>query len=202
MVMVFTTGMIVLATRPFFLAFASALPLLASFLKFFVLASIGDVIGQRLQTKEWTIPPKIGYKAIIWGLIGVVIYWMFQIYPYGVYLLQQDGLLPFAGNDIVKAFLISLIMNYTFAPTMMSVHRMTDTYLNERAKGNKRSFVETVNTVDWGTFYKFILFRTIPLFWVPAHTITFLLPSEYRIIFAAVLGIVLGLLLSFSNKTK
>ena len=202
MMIVFTGLMIFLVTTNQFLTLASEYPLITSFLKFFVLASIGDVIGFRMKEKEWGIPPKLFYKAIIWGIIGIVIYLMFQIYPYGVYLLQEDGILPFAGNDIAKAFFISLIMNYTFAPTMMSIHRITDTWLNERAKGHKLSFVDTINTVNWGTFFKFILLRTIPLFWIPAHTITFLLPPQYRIIFAAVLGIVLGLLLSLGNKTK
>jgi uncharacterized integral membrane protein len=38
--------------------------------------------------------------------------------------------------------------------------------------------------------------KTIPLFWYPAHTITFLLPAGFQVLFAAVLGIVLGVLLS------
>jgi hypothetical protein len=36
------------------------------------------------------------------------------------------------------------------------------------------------------------------LFWIPAQTITFLLPEEFRALFAAVLGIVLGVLLAIA----
>jgi len=43
---------------------------------------------------------------------------------------------------------------------------------------------------------------TIPFFWIPAHTITFLLPGEYRILFAAVLGIVLGVFLAVATMKK
>jgi hypothetical protein len=190
------------AASDLFLGFAGSYPIVASFMKFFVLASIGDVIGLKLQTKKWTIPVKFFYKAIVWGLIGVVIYLMFQIYPTGVVYLQKQKVLPFEGIEIATAFFISLIMNYTFAPTMMAVHRISDTYLNERARGSIRTFQGTINTIDWGRFYTFTLFRTIPLFWVPAHTITFLLPPEYRVLFAAILGIVLGILLSFTNRVK
>jgi hypothetical protein len=49
--------------------------------------------------------------------------------------------------------------------------------------------------VQWGFVFK----KTIPLFWYPAHTLTFLLPAEYRILFAALLGIVLGVLLSVAS---
>jgi hypothetical protein len=44
--------------------------------------------------------------------------------------------------------------------------------------------------------------KTIPLFWYPAHTITFLLPAEQRVLFAALLGIVLGVLLAVSTKKR
>ena len=43
-----------------------------------------------------------------------------------------------------------------------------------------------------------ILKWTIPLFWIPAQTITFLLPEDYRVLFAAFLSIVLGVLLAIA----
>ncbi len=42
--------------------------------------------------------------------------------------------------------------------------------------------------------------KTIPLFWIPAHTITFLLPEEFRVLFAAVLSVMLGVLLSLGSR--
>ena len=38
--------------------------------------------------------------------------------------------------------------------------------------------------------------KTIPFFWIPAHTITFLLAPQYQVLFAALLGVMLGILLS------
>ncbi|HRZ79119.1 MAG TPA: Mpv17/PMP22 family protein, partial [bacterium] len=41
--------------------------------------------------------------------------------------------------------------------------------------------------------------KTIPLFWIPAHTITFLLPENHRVLFAAILGVVLGVFLAIAS---
>jgi hypothetical protein len=38
------------------------------------------------------------------------------------------------------------------------------------------------------------------MFWIPAHTITFMLPVSLRILFAAALGIVLGIILALASQ--
>jgi hypothetical protein len=40
---------------------------------------------------------------------------------------------------------------------------------------------------------------TILWFWIPAHTITFCLPAEFRIIMAAGLSVCLGAILAFAK---
>jgi prepilin signal peptidase PulO-like enzyme (type II secretory pathway) len=45
-----------------------------------------------------------------------------------------------------------------------------------------------------------VVLKTIPLFWIPVHTITFMLPPHYRVVIAAYLSIVLGVFLVYSNK--
>ena len=197
-----TGGMIVLATRPFFLSFASNYKYIGGFIKFFFLASLGDIIGSRIKNKVWSIPKGFIYKAIVWGVIGVLIVMMFTLYDQGVTFLESNNYLPNTGYIIVHALFVSTIMNLTFGPMMMAFHRITDTFIEERVSGNKVSFIDTVNKVNWPAFISFVVFKTIPLFWIPAHTITFILPSEYRVIFAALLGIVLGLLLGMFNNEK
>lgn len=39
-------------------------------------------------------------------------------------------------------------------------------------------------------------------FWIPAHTITFLLPPDYQVLFAALLGIALGTILAIAGMKK
>jgi len=49
--------------------------------------------------------------------------------------------------------------------------------------------------VQWNFVFK----KTIPFFWYPAHTITFLLPVDYQVLFAAILGIALGTILAMAS---
>jgi len=114
---------------------------------------------------------------------------------------------------LLRAFYISAIMNLTFAPVFMASHRITDTWIDarfarEKVAGNVTGKVagkgitvsKAIATIDWGGFMKFVVGKTIPLFWIPAHTITFLLPDTYKVIFAASLSIVLGLILSIAKS--
>lgn len=201
-VVFFTSLIIYLITRDFFLTFAAKYDLAGGFIKFFILASIGDFVGIRLRDKQWKIPKNIILKAIVWGLIGVVIVLTFGIYYNGVIYLQQNNILPFYESKLALAFFTSLLMNISFAPTMMAFHRMSDTYLNFKYDKKNISFLGTINEIDWNQFIRVVIFKTIPFFWIPAHTITFILPNEYRIIFAAVLGIFLGLLLGLFGSKK
>lgn len=200
-VLLVTLSLIFIVTRDFFLNFASDYKILGGFTKFFVLATIGDFIAIRIKNKKWEVPSYILVKAFVWGLIGVSIVLMFTIYPVGIQSLQNNNVLPFDGNTFFFALFVSISMNFTYAPTMMAFHRVTDTYLSLRKTNKSVSLNETLGSINWRQFIKFSVFKTIPFFWVPAHTITFLLPEEFRIIFAAILGIFLGLILGiFSNK--
>ncbi len=195
LVALLTVILVFTVTREFFLNFASNNPLIGGFIKFFILASIGDFIGARLTNKQWIIPKNMFFKALVWGFIGIVIVFMFKIFPAGIVELQSKNILPFAGNNFATALFISIFMNLTFAPTMMAFHRISDTYFD-----GAESISAAIKKVDWSKFVNFVVFKTIPIFWIPAHTITFLLNPEYQVIFAAVLGIVLGLILSLFKK--
>ena len=52
-----------------------------------------------------------------------------------------------------------------------------------------------LKSVNWDVMWRLVLFRTVLFFWIPVHTITFLLPEAFRVLFAALLGAVLGLIL-------
>jgi len=90
-------------------------------------------------------------------------------------------------------------MNLTFGPVFMAAHRITDVYIDKRYSGQKMPVTGIITQIDWGRFIKEIVCVTIPVFWIPAHTVTFLLPGQYRVLFAASLSIVLGLILSFAK---
>jgi hypothetical protein len=192
--------LLVPATHQVFVALTAAHPYLIGFAKFFVLATMGELLALRIVTGAWAAPKGLLPRAVIWGLLGMVIVLIFDVFAGGVMGTLKKGLLPGADSKLAFAFFVSAIMNLTFAPTMMLAHRMTDTWLDLRYEGKPTAAADIVARIDWKGFVSFVLFKTIPIFWIPAHTITFLLPPEYRVLMAAMLSIALGAILAFAKK--
>lgn len=189
--------LVVPATHQVFVGFTGNHPYPAAFIKFGILATMGEMLAMRINQKDWVIPKGIIYRFLIWGLIGMVITLMFQIFIGGIHFAQEKGYLVGQGSTALTAFLISLIMNFTFAPTFMAFHKFTDTAIDMYYEGKtKMSVTQVAERIDWKGFIGFVVLKTIPFFWVPAHFITFLLPSEYRVLFAAALSLALGVLLA------
>ena len=173
------------------------------FIKFAILATMGELLALRLAHRAWKRPVGMVYKTAVWGLIGVMITFMFAFYSAGVSAIIAnsninlgDGLF----STIFPAFLTSLLMNLTFGIVFMGFHRITDTYIELRVSQNKPSLQELIKAIRWDTFISFVVLKTIPLFWIPAHTLTFMLPPAYRVVVAAYLSIILGAILVSAKK--
>ena len=203
MVFAFLLLMLVPPTATFYQSANTSHPYLAAFVKFMFLATMGELLALRIRHKHWKRPAYLWARALIWGFLGAMIAMAFQLFNAGVIALTKNGWLPFGEFKLAIAFFTSTLMNIWFAPAFMLFHRCTDTFLDLRKESGKRpSIKEITTTIDWTIFVRFVLLRTIPFFWIPAHTINFLLPSEFRVLVAAVLSIVLGLLLAFANRNK
>lgn len=191
-------------THQLFISTTSAHPYIMGFFKFAILSIMGEFLAIRLVSGKWQLVKGILPKMLVWGLLGMAIVLMFALYTGGVDSAAAKGLVytGYPNIKILRALYISAIMNLTFGPVFMAAHRITDTWIDARFSGNKISVSQTISTIDWSTFMKFVVGKTIPLFWIPAHTITFLLPDQYRVIFAASLSIFLGLILSFAKMKK
>ena len=191
-------------THVIFVEATTAHPYIGGFLKFALLATMGEMLVGRLAKGHWSKAPGFIGRVVIWGLLGMVITLIFQIFAGGVNYAFSSGYLLGQNSPFVVAFMISLTMNLTFAPTMMAFHRFTDTYLDLKYGESvaKPSVKQVVERIDWNGFVSFVLLKTVPFFWVPAHTITFLLPPEYRVLVAAMLSIALGLLLTMAKRKK
>ncbi len=197
---------IIPSSREFYEAAYYFYPALVSFIKFAVLATFGEMAGARIRSGKY-LPEGFGIvpKALVWGVLGVAISFAFRIFAVGVrsfpvFTNSETFLFVF-----LKAFTVSFFMNIFFAPAMMLAHKITDQHIADE-KGHFRfsrfNTAEILKKIDWDIFWGFLMKKTIPLFWIPAHTITFLLPEEFRTLFAAILGIVLGILLSLGSKKK
>ncbi|WP_459908087.1 hypothetical protein [Desulfotomaculum defluvii] len=189
------------ASREIFRGLSAEHPFSMGFVKFVFLATVGELIAARISNGLWLLPPKILARALIWGLIGAVLAFMLKIYSGGVKVALAAGVLPGAESLFLKALLTSAVMNITFGPVMMGFHKMTDKYLELKARGAGQLDVKAVaRATDWEGFISFVVLRTIPIFWIPAHTITFMLPAEYQTMMAAALSIALGIILSLREK--
>ena len=109
----------------------------------------------------------------------------------------------FSGMKLCAAFMISLLINVSFAPIFMVLHKITDAHI-AHCGGSLRFLVTPIDMADqlarlnWQVQWDFVFRKTIPRFWIPAHTITFILPGDFQVLFAALLGIALGLILSIA----
>lgn len=189
-------------THEIFVSSTSAHPYIGGFLKFALLATMGEMLVVRLKKGNWEKAPGFIYRVLIWGVLGMVITLIFQVFAGGVNYAIQNGYLIGKDNKFITALLISTIMNLTFAPCFMAFHRFTDTYLDLKFGENvaKPNVDQVAKRIDWSGFIGFVILKTVPFFWIPAHTITFLLPPEYRVLVAAMLSLVLGILLTFAKR--
>ena len=192
-------------------AFNSSHGLIMSFFKFALLATLGEVIGLRIGKGVYT-EKGFGYipRAFVWGLLGMGIYGAMIIFSKGTpAFLESIGIQgassamqgPASLKKIGVAFSISLAMNTVFAPVFMTIHKITDAHIIKN-EGSIRKFFRPIDmgaslkALNWDIQWNFVFKKTIPFFWIPAHTITFLLPETFRVLFAALLGIVLGVILA------
>jgi hypothetical protein len=185
--------------------------LLMSFIKFFILATLGELIGLRIKKgvyyyKGFGLFP----RAIVWGFLGITLYMAFAIFASGTpVLLEKIGFEDASGilysdlswKKVLVSFSIATTLNLFYAPVLMTFHKITDSHILENGgtmKGFLRpiQFARIFREINWEVQWNFVFKKTIPLFWIPAQTITFLLPEGYRVLFAAFLGIVLGIILA------
>jgi len=188
--------------------------MIMSFIKFAILATFGEAIGLRIRTGNYNqkgfglIP-----RAIVWGFLGLTIKLAFVLFATGVpVFLAYMGIenAPVVMKEslslskVLVAFSISAAMNTIYAPVMMTVHKVTDTHIVNNGGTilgllKPIKFGEILSTINWKVQWSFVFAKTIPFFWIPAHTLTFLLPADFQVLFAAVLGIALGVLLAIAS---
>jgi hypothetical protein len=181
-------------------------PMLLGFFKFFILATLGEILGRRLAYKKWQVRQiQILERAFVWGCFGFVFSYIFPLFSGGVDELNRIGLLFTFQTGILKiislAFWKSFFINMIFAFPFMTLHKITDSLIDQKLLFKKWPFISIWKNLDWDTQWNKVA-PTILWFWVPAHTITFSLPTEYRVLLAAYLGIVLGIVLAFFNAKK
>lgn len=200
----------------------AAHPFIMAFFKFAILATFGEMLALRIRKgvyseKGFGIVPRM----MVWGFLGMCITMAMMIFKSGVPAFLEAvggcerGTLAaiFAAQELTWgklgiAFAVSVLMNTIFAPVMMTFHKCTDIHILSNG-GTVRGLLrpmkmrEIMGTkVNWDVQWNVVFKKTIPLFWFPAHTITFILPSTFQVLFAALLGVALGLILALAGGKK
>jgi hypothetical protein len=196
-------------THKVFVVLTKNYPFIMGFIKFGVLATMGELLTIRIGLRKWEKPSGLLYRSIVWGFIGMLITLMFEIFSSGVTGAVSKNLLWIGDGMVARImppFYIAAIMNLTFAPTFMIAHRISDTYIDlicgEKVPAAAINLTVILAKIDWNSMFSFVFMKTIPFFWIPAHTVVFLLPPEYRVFAAAYLAIVLGAILSYAKRSK
>lgn len=197
----------------FFLRFSTERAFTASFIKFAILATMGEMLGSRIRTGIY-LPEGFAllYRAVVWGFLGMTVKAAFMIFGGGTPLIMQHlGMEnasavmtgPVTGARVLLAFAISAFLNIFYAPVLMVTHRVSDLHI-AAAAGNRRKLLTVPDvkgvlaSIDWNSMWGIVLKKSIPLFWIPAQTVNFLLPEEFRMLVAALYSTILGVILALA----
>lgn len=161
--------------------------LLSAFIQFALLGTAGEALGMAVAKKGTTtrIPGWLA-KALVWGLLGILVKYSFTGFKGFLAALVEHGFLPIACEEsrILRALCLSALTNSMFGPLLMVLHRTTDNLI-ARTTGYV-GLEKSLATLAW--------------FWLPAHAVTFALPADLQIGLAALWSVALGLIMGFTKR--
>lgn len=169
-----------------YIDFVIAYPILSAILQFTVLGTLGDIVSGWIIKKKIYFPYKslsFILKLAEWSLLAVMIKYAFTGFQGFTDILIENNLLPDL-TGIYRAFTVSVLMNLQFGPFLVLMHRLMDNLI--------------AGKMNWKNLDKG--FYSLLWFWIPAHTVTFILPKEFQIGLAALWSLMLGLILGFYNR--
>ena len=170
-----------------YVAWVTAHPLFSAAVQFAILGTIGEIISHTLRHGRFTLPGRgwqIAGKIAAWAILGLFVKYGFAGIRGFTQALFDHHLLPaFVENGIGRAVALSVCLNMFTGPQVMFLHRLEDNLIMGR-----RDFAGMAGAL-----------HTLYWFWVPAHTITFLLPVPYQIGLAAAWSLVLGVIMGLTR---
>jgi hypothetical protein len=187
-------------TRAVFAELTRDHPYPMGILKIGLLGTMGELLGARIGGGRWRLRGiRLHQRALVWGFLGLLFTVVFPLFSFGVEGLLKRDLLPGAGSTGATAFWKSFWMNIIFAFPMMVFHRVTDTLIERGVLFSLWPLVDVYTGIDWRGMFR-VVGLAIFWFWIPAHTVTFLLPPEFRVVTAALLAVGLGVILGLAKR--
>jgi hypothetical protein len=169
-----------------YIELVTAHPILTAIVQFAVLGTLGDAISHWIVKRKIFSPYDLKtliLKIIEWSVLAVMIKYAFIGFHGFVESLIENNYLPHL-EGIGKSFAISTSMNLQFGLLLVITHRLMDNLI--AGKQNWKNLDKSFYSLLW--------------FWIPAHTITFILPKEFQIGLAALWSLALGIILGFYNR--
>jgi hypothetical protein len=163
-------------------------PIIMAMIQFAILGTFGEIISKWIINKKISLPFRVNIlilKMLEWAILAVFIKYAFAGFHGFIETLINNGMLPKL-NLFFKAFAISVATNIQFGLFLVLFHRILDNLVMRE---------KNWNNIDKG-------FYSLLWFWIPAHTITFMLPKVYQIGLAALWSVALGIILGFYNKKE
>jgi hypothetical protein len=169
-----------------YIELVTAHPILTAMLQLAVLGTLGDAVSHWIVKRKIFSPydfKTLILKIIEWSILAVMIKYAFIGFQgFADSLINQSYLPQLSG--IGRSFTVSALMNLQFGPLLVIIHRLMDNLI--AGKQNWKNLDKGFYSLLW--------------FWIPAHTITFILPKEFQIGLAAVWSLALGIILGFYNR--
>ena len=172
----------------FYIILVKEYPIISAMIQFAILGTLGDVFSKWMQKGAVYSPYKFNIlflKMLEWALLAVTIKYAFVGYQGFVESLVSHHLLPEL-NLFSNAFLLSVTMNLQFGLLLVILHRFLDNLIAQQR--------------NWKNIDKGML--SLIWFWIPAHTITFMLDKPFQIGLAAIWSVVLGFILGYYNREE
>lgn len=163
-------------------------PIISTIIQFAILGTIGEIISKWLVQKSFRYPFSFTmtlWKMLVWAALGVGTKYAFKGFTGFVNALMDNQMWPaFQARTFGYAFSLSALMNLQFGLFLVIMHRVLDN-LPEKKK-NWKNLDKSMYSLLW--------------FWIPAHTVTFMVQDALRIGLAAIWSVALGLILGFYNR--
>jgi hypothetical protein len=161
-------------------------PIYSAMVQFAILGTLGDIFSKWMQQGKVHKPYKISIillKMLEWAIIAVTIKYAFTGFQGFIDSLIAHNLLPELSN-FGRAFTVSVTMNLQYGLFLVIFHRFLDNVIAKQ---------HNWKNIDKGMF-------SLIWFWIPAHTITFMLEKPFQIGLAALWSVVLGFILGYYNR--
>ncbi|MCB5230752.1 MAG: hypothetical protein WCX83_04870 [Candidatus Cloacimonas sp.] len=171
-----------------YISWVTAYPIGSAIIQFAILGTLGEILSQFIVRKSFKYPFTLAltvWKMIVWGVLSIGVKYAFTGFGGFVSSLIDNGMWPkFSAGTLGYALSRSTFMNLQFGLFLVIMHRVLDN-IPEKVK-NWKNLDKSMYSLLW--------------FWIPAHTVTFMVPDVLRIGLAAIWSVALGLILGMFNR--